>query len=198
MAAGRHEDLDRARRVPDARRPRPVRLRGDRLLAGHRHARSATCRRPSTSSRATSRPRSAGGWPRPAACCWTGDAAGVAGTVHAPAAVSAPAARSPATAIVGGRTVLGRGVTRRRRRAHRQLGAARRRVGSAPARGSAARSSGPTSQIGDHCRIEGEVVLGEGVRVGSDNTLLAGIRVLPRRGAARRSDRVLSSQRKRS
>ena len=31
----------------------------ERLLAGHRHARAATCRRPTTSSRATSRPRSA-------------------------------------------------------------------------------------------------------------------------------------------
>ena len=30
----------------------PVRLRGERLLAGHRHARIATCRRPTTSSRA--------------------------------------------------------------------------------------------------------------------------------------------------
>ena len=36
--ARRHPDLDRARRVPPARRPWSVRLRGIRLLDGHRHA----------------------------------------------------------------------------------------------------------------------------------------------------------------
>ena len=36
--AGRHEHLDRARRLPGARGPGPLRIRGQRLLARHRHA----------------------------------------------------------------------------------------------------------------------------------------------------------------
>ena len=36
-----------------------------------------------------------------------------------------------------------------------------------------------TSQIGDHCQIEGGVVLGEGVKIGSGNMLAAGARIFP-------------------
>jgi len=38
---------------------------------------------------------------------------------------------------------------------------------------------GADVQIGDHCRVEGRVVLGQGVSVGAGNTLLGGIRVFP-------------------
>ena len=34
-------------------------------------------------------------------------------------------------------------------------------------------------QIGEHCQIDGGVVLGEGVRIGSGNTLAAGARIFP-------------------
>ena len=40
MAAGGHQHLDRARGLPGARRHGPVRLRGQRLLARHRHPRA--------------------------------------------------------------------------------------------------------------------------------------------------------------
>jgi mannose-1-phosphate guanylyltransferase len=38
---------------------------------------------------------------------------------------------------------------------------------------------GPGVRIGDHCRIEGRVVLGQGVSVGSGNTLREGMRIFP-------------------
>jgi mannose-1-phosphate guanylyltransferase len=38
---------------------------------------------------------------------------------------------------------------------------------------------GPDVQIGDHCQIEGGVVLGEGVKIGSGNMLAAGARIFP-------------------
>ncbi len=38
---------------------------------------------------------------------------------------------------------------------------------------------GPDAQVGDHCRIDGETVLGAGVKVGSHNALTAGIRIFP-------------------
>jgi mannose-1-phosphate guanylyltransferase len=33
--------------------------------------------------------------------------------------------------------------------------------------------------IGEHCHIEGRVMLGEGVKIGSGNTLAAGARIFP-------------------
>lgn len=38
---------------------------------------------------------------------------------------------------------------------------------------------GPSVQIGDHCVLEGGVVLGEGVKLGSGNVLRAGTRIFP-------------------
>jgi mannose-1-phosphate guanylyltransferase len=38
---------------------------------------------------------------------------------------------------------------------------------------------GPHVEIGDHCRIEGGVVLGEGAKIGDDNVLIAGARIFP-------------------
>ena len=106
---------------------------------------------------------------------------------------SAPAATVAARAIVGGRERARRGRDRRRGRAHRVLGAARRGAASAPPRRSARSIVGPGVQIGEHCHIEGGVVLGEGVadRVGEH---ACGRRAyLPGRGATRRSDQVLST-----
>jgi len=47
--------------------------------------------------------------------------------------------------------------------------------------GTTIRSSiiGPGVTIGDHCHIEGRVVLGAGVRIGSGNTIAAGARIFP-------------------
>jgi mannose-1-phosphate guanylyltransferase len=38
---------------------------------------------------------------------------------------------------------------------------------------------GPEAEIGDHCRLEGGVVLGQGVRLGAGNALAAGARIFP-------------------
>ena len=38
---------------------------------------------------------------------------------------------------------------------------------------------GPGVELGERCRVEGEAVLGAGVRVGAGNTLTAGIRIFP-------------------
>ena len=66
----------------------------------------------------------------------------------------------------------------RARGARRQLGAARRRPDRRPSRISRS-IVGPGAQVGDHCRIDGEAVLGAGVRLGSHNALTAGIRIFP-------------------
>jgi mannose-1-phosphate guanylyltransferase len=38
---------------------------------------------------------------------------------------------------------------------------------------------GPGAQIGDRCHVADGVVLGEGVKIGSDNVLTAGARIFP-------------------
>ena len=38
---------------------------------------------------------------------------------------------------------------------------------------------GPGATIGEGCRVEGHVVLGQGVTVGSGNTLRDGMRIFP-------------------
>ncbi len=99
---------------PRARRPWPVRLRGVRLLDGHRHPASAICRRPTTSS--TGEIITEIG---PALAA----AGGVSGrrrsgrrdgpgrrSVHAPAVIG-PGCTIAAGATIAGRTVLGAGVT---------------------------------------------------------------------------------------
>jgi mannose-1-phosphate guanylyltransferase len=105
------------------------------------------------------------------------EGARVAGRVVAPALVGA-GCEVAAGAIVGGRTVLGRGVT---------VGAGAHvessvlldgaRVGArATVRGSII---GSGAAVGDHCHIEDRVMLGEGVIVGPDNVLAAGARIFP-------------------
>jgi mannose-1-phosphate guanylyltransferase len=106
-----------------------------------------------------------------------GDAEEDTATIHAPALIGAGCRLAP-TAIVGARTVLGRGVT---------LGAGAHVENSVlldgawVGAGTRISSSivGNDVRIGDHCRVEGRVVLGQGVTVGDRNTLLAGMRVFP-------------------
>jgi len=99
------------------------------------------------------------------------------GSVHAPAVIGAGCEIAPG-ATVAGRTVLGAGVT---------VGPGAHvdssvvldgaRIG---ARSRISRSIvGPGVEIGDHCRVDGETVLGAGVKVGSHNALTAGIRIFP-------------------
>jgi mannose-1-phosphate guanylyltransferase len=99
------------------------------------------------------------------------------GTVHAPAVIG-PGCTIAAGATVAGRTVLGAGVTLGPE-AHVdssvlldgvQIGAHSRISRSI---------LGPGVQIGDHCQIDREAVLGARVKVGSRNTLTAGIRIFP-------------------
>jgi mannose-1-phosphate guanylyltransferase len=105
-----------------------------------------------------------------------GDGAG-GGPVHAPAVIG-PGCEIAPDATIAGRTVLGAGVS---------LGPGAHvdssvlldgvRIG---ARSRISRSIvGPGAEIGEHCRVDGESVLGAGVRIGSRNALTAGIRIFP-------------------
>jgi mannose-1-phosphate guanylyltransferase len=105
------------------------------------------------------------------------DQAGVGGSVHAPAVIGAGCAIAEG-ATVAGRTVLGAGVTLGPD-AHVDssvlLDGARIGAHSRISRSIV----GPGAQVGDHCQIDGEAVLGAGVKVGSHNALTAGIRIFP-------------------
>jgi mannose-1-phosphate guanylyltransferase len=102
---------------------------------------------------------------------------GAGGSVHAPAVIG-PGCTIAAGATVAGRTVLGAGVT---------LGPGAHVDSSVLLDGvrigahSRISSSivGPAAEVGDHCRIDGGTVLGAGVKVGSRNALMAGIRIFP-------------------
>jgi mannose-1-phosphate guanylyltransferase len=106
-----------------------------------------------------------------------GDTDGLAGTVHGPALVGS-GCRLAKSAILGARTVLGRGVT---------IGEGTHidnsvlLDGAEVGAGTRISSSivGPGAKVGDHCRLEGRVMLGQGATVGSDNTLMAGVRIFP-------------------
>jgi mannose-1-phosphate guanylyltransferase len=102
---------------------------------------------------------------------------GMGGTVHGPAVIG-PGCEIASDATIGGRSVLGAGVS---------VGPGAHvdssvlldgaRIG---ARCRVSRSIvGPDAQIGEHCRVDGEAVLGAGVRVGARNALSAGIRIFP-------------------
>ena len=103
-----------------------------------------------------------------------GDGAGI---VHGPALVGADC-RLAEDAVVGSRSVLGRGVSVGRA-AHIESSVVL--DGATVGEGTRIKSSiiGPGVSIGDRCRIEGGVVLGQGVNVGSGNTLLEGMRIFP-------------------
>jgi mannose-1-phosphate guanylyltransferase len=106
-----------------------------------------------------------------------GDETEPAGIVHAPTLVGAGCAVAP-DAILGGRAVLGRGVS---------VGAGVHvndsvvldgcRVGEGTRINSAIVAPGVS--IGEHCRLEGGVVLGENVTVGAGNVLAGGMRIFP-------------------
>ena len=104
-----------------------------------------------------------------------GDDSRVAGTVHAPAVIGANCVVA-ANATVGGRTVLGPGV-RLESEAYVDSAVLMEgcRVGSGSRVTSAILCPGVT--IGAHCRVERDVVLGQGVTVGEGNTLTRGMRV---------------------
>ena len=99
------------------------------------------------------------------------------GTVHGPAVVG-PGCVIAANASVTGRTVLGAGVT---------IGAGATVDGSVVLDGATigeftrvTRSIvGPRASIGDHCRVEQTAMVGQGARLGSGNTLTAGVRIFP-------------------
>jgi mannose-1-phosphate guanylyltransferase len=105
------------------------------------------------------------------------DGATIDGRVVAPVLV-APGCTIRPRALVGDRSALGERVT---------IGEGARVESSVLLRGVSVgvatriRASiiGPDVQIGDHCQIEGGVVLGEGVKIGSGNTLAAGARIFP-------------------
>ena len=99
------------------------------------------------------------------------------GIVHGPALVGADC-RLAADAVVGSRSVLGRGVSVG---AGAHIESSVVLDGATVGEGTRISSSiiGPGARIGDRCRIEGRVVLGQGVTVGSGNTLLEGMRIFP-------------------
>jgi mannose-1-phosphate guanylyltransferase len=109
---------------------------------------------------------------------WVGaDAAGAGGTVHAPAVIG-PGCTIAEGATVAGRTVLGAGVTLEPE-AHVDSSVLLDGV-TIGAHSRISRSIvGSDVQIGDHCRIDGQAVLGAGVKIGSHNVLTAGIRIFP-------------------
>jgi mannose-1-phosphate guanylyltransferase len=100
-----------------------------------------------------------------------------AGVVHAPTLVGHGCVLAP-DAILGGRTVLGRGVTVAAG-VHVQNSVLLDgcEVGEASRIDSAI--VGPGVSIGEHCRLEDGVVLGENVTVGAGNVLAAGMRIFP-------------------
>jgi mannose-1-phosphate guanylyltransferase len=102
---------------------------------------------------------------------------GPGGTIHGPAIVGEGCRLAP-DATIGARTVLGRGVTVGPG-AHVETSV----LLDGASVGAHTRISdsivGPRVCIGDRCRLEGKVVLGEGVSIGAGNTLAAGMRIFP-------------------
>jgi mannose-1-phosphate guanylyltransferase len=95
-----------------------------------------------------------------------------------PPVVAGAGTRVSSQATVGARTVLGAGVSVA---AGAQIVDSVLLDGASVGDGSIVRGSiiGRGVRIGENCDIEGEVVLGEGVRIGSDNVLRHGARIFP-------------------
>jgi mannose-1-phosphate guanylyltransferase len=105
------------------------------------------------------------------------DGATIEGRVVAPVLVASGCSVAR-RALVGDRSVLGEGVTvgeGARVESSVLLGGVSVGAGTTIS----ASIVGPDVQIGDHCQIEGGVVLGEGVKIGSGNMLAAGARIFP-------------------
>jgi mannose-1-phosphate guanylyltransferase len=105
-----------------------------------------------------------------------GKAAGE-GNVHAPAVVGEGCTLAPGS-VLGGRTVLGRGVSVA---AGAHIESSVLLDGCEVGAGSRVSSAivGPGVCIGERCRVEGGAVLGEKVRLGSGNVVTAGMRIFP-------------------
>jgi mannose-1-phosphate guanylyltransferase len=105
------------------------------------------------------------------------DSTGVAGSVHGPALVAAGCVVA-AGATVGARTVLGPRVNVE---SGTHINSAVLLEGCSVGRGSRISDAilGPRVRIGERCRIDRGVVLGENVSVGPGNTLTAGMRIFP-------------------
>jgi mannose-1-phosphate guanylyltransferase len=106
-----------------------------------------------------------------------GDGSGIEGNVHPPAVIGA-GCRVAGGATIGGRTVLGDGVTIE---ADTHIVDSVLLDGCRVGAGSRVSAAiiGPGVTIGDHCRIDHGVVLGANVKVGAGNTLTAGMRIFP-------------------
>jgi mannose-1-phosphate guanylyltransferase len=101
----------------------------------------------------------------------------VAGTVIAPALIG-PGCAVAEGATVGPRAVLGRGVSiGPGALVERSVVLDGASIGADTTVDSAI--VGPLVKIGQRCRIEGGAMLGEGVTVGDDNVLSAGVRIFP-------------------
>jgi mannose-1-phosphate guanylyltransferase len=105
------------------------------------------------------------------------DDGAVDGRVVAPAMVG-PGCVVSRRAIVGGRTVLGRGVTVGEG-AHVESSVLLDGVSVGAHTIVSASIIGRDVSIGDGCHVGAGVVLGAGVKVGSDNVLAAGVRIFP-------------------
>jgi mannose-1-phosphate guanylyltransferase len=105
------------------------------------------------------------------------DGAVVEGRVVAPALVGEESSIARG-AIVGGRVVLGRGVSVGSG-AHVERSVVLSGAVIGPGAHVSASIIGPGVRIGEHCHIERGVVLGEGVVLGAGNVLTAGARVFP-------------------
>jgi mannose-1-phosphate guanylyltransferase len=96
----------------------------------------------------------------------------------APPVLVGPGCRVAEHAVIGGRAVLGRNVTVREG-AHVESSVVL--DGAFIGSGSTVHGSivGPGARVGENCRLEGLVILGEGVVVGRDNVLASGARIFP-------------------
>jgi mannose-1-phosphate guanylyltransferase len=105
------------------------------------------------------------------------DGASIEGRVVAPVLLAAGCRVAP-RALVGDRSVLGEGVTvSEGARIQSSVLLDRVTVGADTTISSSIVGRGVT--IGDHCHIEGGVVIGEGVTIGPGNMLAAGARIFP-------------------
>jgi mannose-1-phosphate guanylyltransferase len=105
------------------------------------------------------------------------EGAEIAGRV-APPALVAPGCQVAEHAVVGGRAVLGRNVSVGEG-AHVESSVVLEGASIGP--GSTVHGSiiGAGARVGENCRLDGLVMLGEGVAIGRDNVLAAGARIFP-------------------